>query len=354
LEDMMELYNKKIDPGKPGIYLIEEEKPFAEIKNTAGAPRVPLTNYKAMTTRLLNRPPGLQWPWRELAKLSEIDVGHITTIIAGTGHGKTSVALNLALHFLKQGKTVSFWSGEMASEILVGKLQGMQAKMGLKAIISELRQQQAGMPVSKKFLDSIPIIEKYCENFHIPEVKANRVADILENVGKVNPDVMLLDYIQQLHPSRRYRTRDEEVESVMDDLNKYSINSKLPIVLFAQINREARNVEKPEIHHVRHSATVEQYSSNVIGVWNSAMAYHKGSSPQVPGGWYWKNDADTTARAIAAAEAEGKSLTELIILKSRYHGNVGKAVPLLFHGPTGILEDFPISTSRVTSRVVSL
>jgi DNA primase len=353
LEDMMELYNKKIDPSKPGIYLIEEEKPAAEIKNTAGAPRVSTPGSATrpgvidIIDRFLARPPGLQWPWPELSKLNEIDIGGITTVIAGTSHGKTAVALNLALHFIRQGKRILLWSGEMDIEMLVAKILCLQAGMGLKQLERELRDFRAGLPVAPELYHSVNELQKLYNKLWVESSwNLSKCPQVLELADDVKPDIIIVDYAQQLQPGpNKFRTRDEEIEMVMRSLNKYANLRKIAVIVLAQINREAKNIEKPALTGIRHSATIEQYSVNVLGVWNSAMALTKGSVPAMIDGWYWASDADTTKKAIAVAEIEGKSLTELIILKSRYHGNTGKAVPLLFHGPTGILEDFPVSSS---------
>lgn len=321
-----------------------ESKIISTAANTAPKKAQPV-NFDSMVDAFLARPPGLTWPWRELAKLNEIDIGGITTVIAGTSHGKTSVAIALALDLLRQGKKVLFWSGEMPPEILTAKMLGLEAEVGLKQLAVELRRRQAGEPVSAAVRQAIPIIERCCQNLYIPPAwEVGECCRLLAQADKIQPDVILIDYIQQLRPGiTKYRTRDEEIEAVMGDLNLYAISNSLPIINFAQINREARNTEKPNLTCIRHSATIEQYSCTVVGVWNAGMARYKPTTPcRLPAdGWYWYDDADSTGSAVAVAEAQGQNLLELIILKSRYHGNVGKSVPLFFAGATGKIQDFP-------------
>ncbi len=344
------------EPEEPEEPEFEPAAVKIESKNTATAKAPPPINNTApskaqpvvladMVTAFLARPPGLVWPWRELAKLNEIDIGGITTIIAGTSHGKTSVAISLALHFLSQGKKVLFWSGEMPPEILTAKMLGLEAEVGLKQLAVELRRRQAGEPVSAAVRQAIPIIERYCQNLYIPPAwEVGECCRLLAMADEIQPDVILVDYIQQLRPGiTKYRTRDEEIEAVMGDLNLYAISKSVPIICFAQINREAKNTEKPNITCIRHSATIEQYSSNVIGVWNAGMARYKPTTPcRLPAdGWYWYDDADSTGSAVAVAEAQGQNWIELMVLKSRYHGNVGQSVPLFFAGATGKIQDFP-------------
>ena len=318
----------------PGIY------------ETVGKTRVLPVDFAEMVDIFLARPPGIQWPWRELAKLNKIDIGSITTIIAGTSHGKTSVAISLALHFLSQDRRVLFWSGEMPPEVITVKMLGLLAQTNLKAMARELSRYKAGEPTSAEIHKAIPIIKEYCKNLFIPPAWELREShEVLEFADKVQPNVILVDYIQQLRPKKnKYRTRDEEIEKVMDDLNLFAISNSLPIINFAQINREARNTEKPSLTCIRHSATIEQYSANVIGIWNASMARHEGSTPVIPPGWYWRDDSTATSQAVAVAENKEKTLMELIVLKSRYHGNVGKSVPLLFDGAIGTIQDLPEPT----------
>ena len=172
---------KNDDPRGPGIYPPpgsiswwgdDPENPETpeepeEPNNTAPSKAQPVV-LADMVTAFLARPPGLTWPWRELAKLNEIDIGGITTIIAGTSHGKTSVAISLALHFLSQGKKVLFWSGEMPPEILTAKMLGLEAEVGLKQLAVELRRRQAGEPISAEVQQAISAIEQYCQNLYIP------------------------------------------------------------------------------------------------------------------------------------------------------------------------------------------
>lgn len=359
---------KKEIPEEPGIYIPEPKeagtssktKPPAEKESETCVPSKPSpepVSLETMIDTFLSRPPGLTWPWRELAKLSEIDIGSITTIVAGTSHGKTSLAISLALYFLSQGKRVLFWSGEMPPEMLTIKILGLQTETSLKTIVKELHNYKDGNPVSTEVYHAIPIIDSYCKNLFIPAAWEMREChQVLGFADEVKPDIVMIDYIQQLRPGiNKYRTRDEEIEAVMDDLNLYAISNSLPIINFAQINREAKNTEKPNLTCIRHSATIEQYSANVIGIWNAAMARHEGTTPIIPvEGWYWYDDNQSTGEAVALAEKENKNLIELIILKSRYHGNVGKSVPLFFDGAIGSIKDFPEHAYAGLGKVIEL
>ncbi len=324
--------NYNIGAVTEGISAFEVPKPILES-----------VDFAEMIRAFYNRPPSLKYPWVGLNNLTKIDAGSITTMIAGTSHGKTTVALNLTLHFLQQGKRVLFWSGEMPEEILTMKLFGLYNSLPY-AVLSGLEDDF--ISPSPDFAEKIKEFSLLCENLHIAcGYKTKGVEDLLQIAREIQPNVILVDYIQQLKNGNKYRTRDEEIEAVMDELNVFAIQTAIPILNFAQINRESRNVEKPNLTCIRHSATIEQYSANVIGIWNASMAnYLPNTSPTaLTEGWYWW-DSQETGNAVAVAQGIDKVLMELIILKSRYHGNVGKAVPTLFNPPSGRIESFPVNT----------
>jgi hypothetical protein len=94
----------------------------------------------------------------------------------------------------------------------------------------------------------------------------------------------------------------------------------------------------------------------VLGVWNSSMvAITSDEKGDVPiDGWYMKTDQTETEKAVNYALEQGKSLLEVSILKNRHFGNVNKAVPLLFDGATGRIEDFPEHEFAGIGKTVSL
>ena len=58
----------------------------------------------------------------KFSKLGNYEPGTLVTLGGGSGHGKTTFALNLALKWLKQGLSVIYFSNEMEAKILMAKL----------------------------------------------------------------------------------------------------------------------------------------------------------------------------------------------------------------------------------------
>lgn len=316
--------------------------------------------YEALIKNFLDRPEEIEFPWRELNKLAKMLPGTITTLIGGTSHGKTSVATALALCCLAKKKRVVYWSGEIPADFIVQKMTAYLAGYDLATVSREQRkyfQDEATLP---QVLNASEVMKTYSKILYIPETKNFvDVEHLINYCRQADADVLIIDYIQQLRPGtigKKYRTKDEEIECVLQQLNFWVTEDKKYIIALGQMNREAKNVLQPEVCYARHSATIEHYSSLLLGIWNSAMA---GIEPCNAGGipaegWYWRQKTQEQQKAIQYAIDQGKTMLELSILKNRYYGNVNKAVPLLFSGETGMIEDFPISTFSTLGKVVTI
>jgi len=317
-------------------------------------------NYDVLIQKYLNRPTGISFPWRELNRLGQMVPGTITTLIGGTSHGKTSVAIALALHCLGENKRVVYWSGEVPADFIVQKMTGYLAKKDNRTLTREQANFFQGDSVLQEVLFARDKMQKYSENLYIPEAKDFiEVDELITYCRQVEADVLIIDYIQQLRPSgidQKYRTRDEEIECVLQALNFWVGEKQKIIIALGQMNREAKNVAQPEICYARHSATIEHYSSIVLGIWNASMANK--NPVELAGlpinGWYWRKNKEEQNQAIRYALDEGKTMLEISILKNRYSGNVNKAVPLLFMGGVGLVEDFPEHAVTRLEKVVKL
>lgn len=315
-------------------------------------------DYDLLIQQNLNRPPGLTYPWRELAKLGEMLPGTITTLIGGTSHGKTSVANALALHFLADRKKIVYWSGEMPADFIAQRVTGYLAEVDMGTLKQEQVKYYQGDPVLAQVLYGRDCIKEYSKNLYIPEAKDFvEVEQLIAYCQQVDTDILIVDYIQQLRPSgdgRKYRTRDEEIEYVLQELNFWCSANQKQVIALGQMNRESKNVLPPEIVYARHSATIEHYSSVVLGIWNATMAgiVPDEETAEIPiEGWYWRDKATQRHKAVKYALENNTAMVEISILKNRHFGNVNKAVPLLFNGAAGNITNFPESSFAELARL---
>ena len=168
------------------------------------------------------------------------------TLIAGaTGIGKTFIALRIALCMIRKypKKKVAIFSLEMLMSQLVARYLTMDKKMTLKDRERILASES-----------SYTMSEVYA-------VAARTAAT--EDLGMI-----VIDFADLL-------VEGEQSEAVMGKIYRAASilakQTKVPVVLVAQLNRENYKGGVPKIHHVRYSGMAEMMSSLILLLYNPNM-----------------------------------------------------------------------------------
>lgn len=287
---------------------------------------------------------GLLFPWPELNQLVKIDPGVLTIIGAATSHGKTTFLLNLMNWWAKQDNgAIILWSGEMTDHILWAKLVGIESGIPFRKVVEYYQSQL----YPAEFQEAREKLKTLAEKIYIVDEPMTAVKfshECQEVAGQKKIAAVIVDYLQQMLPdNKHYRTREEEVSLTAQELRALAQKIKAPVIASCQLNRQnSMYSEKPQLTHFRESGRIEQEAHLAIGLWNSRMARAEaGEILQPQDRWYWAEDLQATAAAMAIANTWGRDLLEVDILKSRLWGNVGKAVPLMLDGATGKISSLP-------------
>ncbi len=192
-------------------------------------------------------------------KLSGMQDSNLIILAARPGIGKTSLALNIALHAaLKEKKAVGFFSLEMSKEELVDRLLVSQADIDAWRLktgklsdedYKSLTEAMGDLAEAPIFIDDTPgisILEM--------RTKARKL--------KVERDVKLLvvDYLQLADSGRRFESRVQEVSFVSQGLKNLARELKIPVLAVSQLSRavEQRGTKKPQLADLRESGAIEQ------------------------------------------------------------------------------------------------
>lgn len=299
---------------------------------------------------------GLDTPWYGLNRLMRIDRGGMTVVGAATSVGKTTFLLNVFLHALRNSDgTVVYWSGEIAGPLLVARLLGVLVGMSVGDVLRLLRSDGEEMDELEAMQKELATL--FGERVYILD-RSESTDELCSFVRGLAHErevaAVFIDYLQMLPPPARegrYATREQEVTAVAKTLHEIARDFNAAVVTAAQLSRSNhRYAERPSLTDLRESGGIEQYATSVIGLWNASMArgaevFSSGAVPAAPpSGWYWTprdKDIPEAEAAMAMAASWGKTLLEVSILKSRWHGNVGKTVPLMLDGASGRITDLP-------------
>ena len=81
---------------------------------------------------------------------------------------------------------------------------------------------------------------------------------------------VFLDYVQAIYKEGNRKDRREELREICKDLNDTAIDLDIPVILSAQLNREAPNPTQMSGDNIAESADITRYANTILLLWDSA------------------------------------------------------------------------------------
>jgi len=190
--------------------------------------------------------------------------GHVITIAARPGGGKTTIAISLAYDMAKNGQHPLYVTVEMNSKELTHKIQSRDTGISQDKIIShKLNPYQCDLlhqSASKMFKWRMSVYSRSGSNWE-------RVVMMIRNAVKYHGvSIVFIDYIQQYRMTKRL-TQREELDIMAQQIKTVAQDLGVPIVVLSQLNRD---IEKrgssadPKMSDIKESGTIEQASDAVL------------------------------------------------------------------------------------------
>ena len=238
--------------------------------------------------------PGLPTGFADLDRMTlGLNRSELILVAARPGMGKTSIALNMALHVaMNTKKAVVIFSLEMSREQLVMRLLSRAALVPLQNLLTgQLSEQQwRSIAEAAQTLSATDI--RIDDNPTLTVSDMNAACRRVPNLGLV-----VVDYLQLLQSSGSgYGWSNESRTQAVSDISRMlKIMAKelnVPVVTASQLSRanEGRQDKRPMLSDLRESGAIEQDADVVIGLYRD--------------GYYNK-------------ESENPTLAEAIVLKNR-------------------------------------
>lgn len=199
-------------------------------------------------------------------KLAGLQDSNLLILAARPGVGKTTFALNMAMHMGLQEKIpIGFFSLEMSKEELVDRLLVGQADIDAWRLktgklsdddYSRLTQAMGELSEAPIFIDDTPgasVLEM--------RTKARKM--------KIERDLKLVivDYLQLAVPGKRFDSRVQEVGYISQNLKHLARELQIPVLALSQLNRAIEHrggSKKPQLADLRESGSIEQDADVVM------------------------------------------------------------------------------------------
>jgi replicative DNA helicase len=211
---------------------------------------------------------GVPTGYRDLDnKLAGLQDSNLIILAARPGMGKTSLALNLAMHAaVNVGVPVGIFSLEMSQEELVDRLLVSQADIDAWRLKTGKLDEKDYDKLSHAMgvLAEAPIFIDDTPGISLGEIrtKARRLQ------AEHGLRFIIVDYLQ-LIKGRGGDNRVQEVSEISQGLKNLARELKIPVMVLSQLSRavETRGGNKPQLSDLRESGSIEQDADVVMFLW---------------------------------------------------------------------------------------
>ena len=298
-----------------------------------------------------------------------IPSGQITLIAGGTSHGKSKFLQNLALKLAQD---------DADGDILYFTYEEEDA-----AVMRQFTNLYADMPLSQNNLRTIENYyrtggdTRYFKDWaDVNEFKARadefrrrflitgklrifngsyyysqelvRAIRYLSEHMKIR--AVFIDYAQMLHREKNTDARNQELKEISDEIKNTAVDLKLPVIMAAQLSREAGTPDAMTAQTLADSADLERYANVVLCIWNCAATPNK---KQDITAWESGNKLrDALSKYSITLGPGGRGKIYAKLCKNR-GGTINIDTVLDFNGNTGkISQSFPEPSSQAGPRTV--
>ena len=255
--------------------------------------------------------PGLSTGLGELdATILGLNKGNLVLIASRPGMGKTSIAMNIALHVAKNyDKSVAIFSLEMAREQLAMRLLSAESLIDNKKLLTgelndrgwqELANAASVLSRTKILID---------DNSTLSVSDMNSQCRRIDDLGLV-----VIDYLQLMQSAGGTKSyANENRQQVVSDMSRMlKIMAKelnVPVICLSQLSRAnvQRADKRPQLSDLRESGAIEQDADVVIGLYRDS--YFPGDE---------ESENPNAAEAIVLKNRHGETRTVDLIWQAEY------------------------------------
>ena len=236
-------------------------------------------------------------------------------LVAGRpGMGKTSIALNMALHVgLNQKKSVAIFSLEMSREQLATRLLSRASLVPLQNLLTGQLSEEQWRSVSDaaQSLSMTDILIDDNPTLTVSEMNAQcrRVPGL---------GLVVIDYLQLMQSAGSGHTWSNEsrTQAVSDISRMLKIMAKelnVPVITASQLSRanESRQDKRPMLSDLRESGSIEQDADVVIGLYRDGYYNKESENPNLAEAIVLKNRKGQTGTVELSWLGEYTSFTSL-------------------------------------------
>ncbi len=224
---------------------------------------------------------GVASQFRQLDKMtSGFQPGDLIILAARPSMGKTSFALNVAMNIARQGHGVGIFSLEMGAEQLTLRLLSTESGIDHQKIRNATISGEEWIAITHVAaeLGDMELFIDDTAGINIMELRAKA----RQLKSKNNISMLVVDYLQLLHSSRRHENRHQEVSEISRFLKALAKELNVPIIALSQLSRavDSRVDKRPLLSDLRESGAIEQDADLIMFLYRDAVYNSETENPE--------------------------------------------------------------------------
>lgn len=177
--------------------------------------------------------------WQRIDEICQGGLGksELGVAIAPTGAGKSMLMVHLGATALKEGKTVVYYTLELADTVVGQRFDSCIT--GIK--LNDLLRNKFNIVEKVKDIKGHLIIKEYPTK----SASTQTLKSHIERLRKrgINPDMIIVDYADLLKPVKAYGEKRHDLEGIYEELRSIAQTYECPVWTCSQTNRGGLNAE---------------------------------------------------------------------------------------------------------------
>jgi len=194
--------------------------------------------------------------------------GDVVIVSARTSIGKTALACELAKHGILQGYHTLLFTLEMSNESVMERMLASESEVPIRLIVDKTTNstQDRRIEEAKQKLSQAPLYMDDAGTQTISKIRAKS-----RKMARRKLDMIVIDYAQLILPEPDWMKsgmkRHEQVGMISRSIKLLARELEVPIIILAQLSRDADDAKKPRLRHLRESGSLEQDADVVMMLW---------------------------------------------------------------------------------------
>lgn len=257
-----------------------------------------------------------------------LDKSNFVTVVARSGIGKTTFALNMAYRMAKSGLNVAFYTIEMNEAELYNKIVALENKTRYNLVQQPEKLSTEEVRLAETTMNNFS--DMPFEVYDDLGTSEELINSIMFNSMGGDIDVVFVDYLQLFCETSQGNNLSEKLGNLTITLKKIAQMNKIVVIALAQANRQADHNSDLFLKRVdiQDSARIEQNSNIVMGLVRDIKLDDE----------VVRKDPTTKIDYNSFYMNENPELMYCQIMKNRA-GAIGK-VPMRYQGKFSLIDDW--------------